>query len=48
MASPVPTQTTRRSDGATATAPIESTDCLSKSGAKVAPASVVLKTPLVA
>ena len=48
LASPVPTQTTLGSEGATATAPMEATGCLSKTGAKVAPAFTVFQTPPVA
>src|SRR5262249_44324955 len=45
LPSPVPTQTTSESDGATATAPTESIGCLSKIGWKVTPLSLVLKKP---
>src|SRR6185503_1150994 len=44
LASPVPTQTTLGSDGATATAPIEATASPSKTPWKVPPLSVVFMT----
>ena len=43
--SPVPTQTTFESDGATATSPIESLGCPSNIGSKVVPLLTVLHTP---
>ena len=48
VASPVPTQTTRGSDGATATAPTEKTPASFIRGEKVAPAFVVFQRPPVA
>src|SRR5215470_5556539 len=45
LASPVPTQMTSESAGATASVPIESIGCLSKIGWNVTPLSLVLKTP---
>src|SRR5512136_88078 len=45
FASPVPTQTTFGSDGATATAPTAATGCSAKMASKVPPLSLVFITP---
>jgi hypothetical protein len=43
--SPVPTQTTLRSDGSSAIAPIDCEGCLSNTGLKVVPPSSERQTP---
>ena len=45
LASPVPTQTTSGSDGATATSPTEATGWSSKTGAQESPSLTVFQTP---
>ena len=45
QASPVPAQTVLGSEGATASAPIAATGCLSKIGAQRLPPSVDFQTP---